>query len=152
MNTVPITPAKLKAIHTLLSKYKIDKEAKAAMVYGFSGGRCTSTKDLTDAEAVLLLRHLQAHDPNRAAVEKMKGKIFYYCHEMGWTAPSQPPPEGGGGAPTRMVVDMKRLDAWCLKYSYLHKKLDYYRYNELPKLVSQFEALYKHFLLSIQKK
>lgn len=112
------------------------------MVHGFSAGRCTSTKELTDAEATLMLRHLQAHDPQRPAIEKMKGKLFYYCHEMGWTKIN----DAG-----KKVVDMQRLDNWCRQYSYLKKKLDWYRYAELPKLVSQFEQVYNHFIHSLKK-
>lgn len=138
----PINPNKLKAISTLVSKYGISKEVKASMVAGFSAGRCTSTKDLFDDEASLMLSHLQKNDPNREAIERMKGKIFYYCHEMGWTTT---------GKSGKDVVDMKRLDDWCKTYSYLKKKLDWYNYRELPKLVSQIENVYRHFIQSLKK-
>lgn len=138
----PITPEKLKAINTLVSVYGIDKDTKALMVNGFSAGRCTSTKDLYDEEAVLMLGHLQKNDPNREAMERMKGKIFYYCHEMAWTKP------GKSGKP---VVDMKRLDNWCLHFSYLKKKLDWYNFKQLPKLVTQFENVYKSYIDSLKK-
>jgi hypothetical protein len=139
----PISPNKLKAINTLISKYGIDKEVKALMVEGFSLGRCSSSKELTDEEGTLMLQHLQDNDPNRAAIEKMKGKIFYYCHEMGWTIAKQT---------GKRVVDMKRLDEWCKTRSYLKKKLDWYKYKELPKLVTQFEAVYASFMESLNKK
>lgn len=139
----PINPNKLKAINTLVSKYGIDKETKAMMVEGFSLGRCSSTKDLYDEEATLMLQHLQANDPNKAAIEKMKGKIFYYCHEMGWTVLK---------TSGKRVVDMKRLDEWCVSRSYLKKKLDWYKYKELPKLVTQFQAVYTSFIESLNNK
>lgn len=134
---------KLIAINTLVSKYGIDKDTKAMMVEGFSLGRCSSTKDLYDEEATLMLQYLQQNDPNRAAIEKMKGKIFYYCHEMSWTILK---PTG------KRVVDMKRLDEWCKSRSYLKKKLDWYSYKELPKLVTQFEQVYSSFINSLNKK
>ena len=49
----------------------------------------------------------------------------------------------------RTVADGQRFDAWALKSSYLKKKLNQYSYAELPKLVYQFEQVYKHFLKSI---
>ncbi len=146
----PISKNKLIAINTLVSQYGIDKDTKAMMVEGFSLGRCSSTKDLYDEEATLMLQHLQQNDPNRAAIEKMKGKIFYYCHEMGWTVPRRSPPTGGAGG--GRVVDMKRLDEWCKGRSYLKKKLDWYKYKELPKLVTQFEQVYSSFIHSLNKK
>lgn len=112
------------------------------MVNGFSVGRSTSTKDLYDHEAAAMLAHLQQNDPNRQGIEKMKGKIFYYCHEMGWTKLN---------VTGKRVVDMKRLEEWCLNRSYLHKKIDWYSYKELPKLVSQFEEVYKSYIKSLNK-
>lgn len=138
----PISPNKLRAINTLVSRYGISKEVKAAMVEGFSAGRCTSTKELYDHEAALMLSHLQKNDPNREAMERMKGKIFYYCHEMGWSKQN---------ATGKKVVDMQRLDEWCRQFSYLKKKLDWYNYKELPKLVSQIEQVYNHFISSLKK-
>jgi hypothetical protein len=41
------------------------------------------------------------------------------------------------------------VDEWMLKYSYKHKKLDAYLFEELPTLVSQFEQVYKHFIKKI---
>jgi hypothetical protein len=139
----PISPSKLKAINTLISVYGIDKNTKAMMVEGFSLGRCTSSKDLYDEEASLMLKHLQDNDPNKAAIEKMKGKIFYYCHEMSWTILK---------STGKRVVDMKRLDEWCTSRSYLKKKLDWYSYKELPKLVTQFEQVYSSYIVSLNKK
>ena len=139
----PISPNKLKAINTLISRYGIDKETKAMMVEGISLGRCSSSKELTDEEGVLLLQHLKDNDPHRKAIEKMKGKMFYYCHEMGWTKTN---------STGRKVVDMQRLDDWCKSRSYLKKKLDWYNYKELPKLVTQFEQVYSSFIETLNKK
>jgi len=60
---------------------------------------------------------------------------------MGW----QLPPDNTG----RRRVDMKRVDGWCVSFSYLKKKLDNYTYEELPKLVSQFELVYTDYLNKI---
>lgn len=77
----------------------------------------------------------------KQGMHKMKGKIFYYCYEMGWTIFNE--------KKGRPVVDFKRLENWMLNFSYLKKKLDRYTYKELPKLVSQFESVYKSFLNKI---
>lgn len=59
-------------------------------------------------------------------------KVLSLCHEWGLTYPTT------GG---RMVVNYNALDKWMVKYSYLHKPLNYYTPSELPKLVTQFENM-----------
>lgn len=139
METIkPITPAQLRKINTMVSKGSINKETKEAMVLGFSRGRCSSSKDLYFSEASQFIKHLAAGDPNRQAADKMRGKILYYAHEMGWHKFKS----------GRHIADVKRVDEWCLKYGYIKRKLDSYSYQELPRLVSQFEAVYKNYISS----
>lgn len=104
---------------------------------GFTSGRSGSSKDLTSDEANALIRHLKQLDPEEVAAEKMRRKIISMAHEMGWRLPGT----------TR--ADMQRIDSWCVKYGYLHKKLNQYLPAELPALVTQFEAVYKSFLKGI---
>ncbi len=59
-------------------------------------------------------------------------KILSLCHELGWTYPTH------GG---KLVVNFQSLEKWMIKYSYLHKPLNYYTPRELPLLVTQFENL-----------
>lgn len=131
-----INPGQLKALNTLVSKLGIDKEEKAMMVEGFSGGRCTSSKDLYIAEAAAMINHLKHLDPEETKAVKMRNKVYYYAHEMHWEILKN----------GKMVVDAPRVDQWCIKYSYLKKKLDRYTYKELPKLVSQIATVYKHYI------
>jgi hypothetical protein len=134
-----ITPAQLRKINTMISKRCISHPAKEAMVLGFTGGRSTSTKELYFIEASEFIKHLEAGDPNKEAADKMRGKILYYAHEMGWHMFKN----------GKYVADVKRVDQWCLKYGYIKRKFDGYSYQELPRLVCQFEAVYKHFISCI---
>jgi len=129
-----ITPQQLKCANTLVSQLGIDKEAKGVMIMGFTGGRSDSSKELTYNEAAAFIKHLKGLDPNKAGAEKMRNKILYYAHEMGWHIKGT------------TKIDMQRVDNWCLTKGYIKRKLDNYSYEELPKLVSQFEAVYKYFL------
>ena len=135
-----LTSNQLKCISTIVSELKINKEDKAVIVGGFSGGRCTSSKDLFYAEAEELIKHLKVlsgQQTNNKPTAAMVGKILYYAHEIGWVKKN---PTG------KVVADVKRVDAWMIKYSYLHKKINAYSYLELPKLVIQFQTFYKYHL------
>lgn len=136
----PITPAQLKKLNTIIHKRGISKDVKEAMLLGYTGGRATSSRDLYFGEAFQIINHLEQHDVHYASIQKMRGKILYYAHELGWRK------TGNNG---KMVADGAALDAWMIKYSYLHKKMDSYTFLELPKLVTQFEIFYKHFLNKI---
>lgn len=130
-----ITPGQLKALNTIVSKLGISKDGKAMMVQGFSGGRCISSKDLLSDEAAMMVKHLKSLDPEEAKADKMRKKIIFLAHEMNWKYDGR--------------ADMKRIDNWCKTYGYLKKSLDNHTYQELPKLVSQFEGVYKYFLKSL---
>lgn len=138
-----ITANQLRKFQTIVSKQKIDEETTRTMIGGFSGGRTLSSRGLFVNEAAAIIQHIEQLSMNNeqlTAIAKMKGKIFYYAHEMHWTKLN---------AQKKRVADGARIDEWMLKYSYLKKKLDNYTYTELPKLVTQFENVYKHFLKAL---
>lgn len=131
----------LTMIGIICNQLNINKEAKAIMVQGFSNGRETSSKNLTKYEADLMIAHLQTLQKQQPtthdAGEAMRKKILSYCHQINWTITK---PNG------KKIADVNRFNEWAKNYSYLKKKLNEYKYKELPKLVSQFEAVYKSFL------
>lgn len=129
-----LNKAQLTIINVLFNKLHIDADEKESILLGFSGGRTVSTRELTSDEAIALIRHLKNLDPEEKRAEKMRRKIISQAHEMGWHIKGT------------HKVDMKHLDEWCVKFGYLHKKLNQYQYKELPKLVTQFEMAYKHYL------
>ncbi|MBS1740708.1 MAG: hypothetical protein JST88_09225 [Bacteroidetes bacterium] len=108
---------------------------KESLIGGASHGRTTSTRELTADEAKSLIQYLKSQDPEEQRAEVMRRKIISLAREMHWMA--------GGKA------DMQRIDAWMVKSSYLHKKINQYRYAELPALVTQFEKVYLSFLKGI---
>ena len=152
-----ITKDQLKCLHTIISKAGIPLERKVDMCMGFSDGRTTSSRELYDYEAKAMIAHLKSLDPEEKGKQKMIGKILYYAHEMQWTVWSRKSEVGSLKSENRkpitdnrhLVADIDRINAWCEKYSYLKKKLDDYTYSELPKLVSQFQNVYKSFLKTL---
>lgn len=128
------TISQIAAIHTLIAKHGL-KDQKADIVGSFSAGRTDSVKGLRFEEAAALIGHLKSLDPVDRSADKMRNKILSMAHELGWITPLPEP-----------RVDMEHVNAWCIKHGYLKKKLDDYTYTELPKLVSQFEEVYRDFI------
>ena len=131
-----------KQLHSLISRFKIDKERKQELILEVTDGRASSSADLEFTEAKKLIKHLESLNPSipkdrgQAAMraDKMRKKILSICHEMGgdWELP--------GGA-----INWKHLNDWLMKYGYLHKALNAYTYEQLPELVTQFEQVLKSF-------
>lgn len=144
-----------KMIHALLAQTNLTRQ-KANIVAGISQGRTESSKDLTDTEAQAMITYLKENIPPPVLdgldikADKMRKKIISYAWQMNWTIkinalelaklPSSALP---------YKCDMNRLNAWCEKYGYLHKKLNDYSYQELPKLLTQFENMYNDYLKNI---
>lgn len=133
-DTTTATKGQVACIRTMLAKLHLAAD-KEAIIAGASQQRTTSTRELSTAEATLLIRWLKSQDPEEVSAEKMRKKIISQARGMGWVANGK--------------ADMQRLDAWMMKSSYLHKKINQYRYPELPKLVTQFERVYLSFLKGI---
>lgn len=127
------TPAQLRLIRTLLSKMHIEEEDKESIIKGFTGNRTSHISAMRDGETKALIGHLQSMD-GAPSSDNMRNKILFYAHEMNWHQPGT------------TKIDMTHVNNWCTKQGYLHKPLDDYTYTELPKLVSQFEAVYKSYL------
>jgi hypothetical protein len=140
----PIDPQQLKQLHTLLQKQNLTHH-KAEMVGGATGGRTESSKELTYTEAADLIKQLQAMQPVQQwkpkPGEQQRRKIIAIAYNMHWEIPN---PKGG-----KPKADMNRINDWCIKFGFGHKKLNDYTVQELPKLVSIFEIVYKQFLKGI---
>ena len=133
-------------LNTLLSKLRMDdserEDYKKNLVHSYSNGRTFSSKQLTQGEAfqmISALQNLVRVMPEEVASDKMRKKIISMFREMGY----QKTVEG------KVKADMTAIHTWCEHKSYLQKKLNDYSHEELPKLVSQVEMIYKKHLNAI---
>lgn len=138
-----ITHQQIRRLYFLLDQLGI-RHLKNDLVMDASGGRTESARELKNLEMNELLTHLDnklkeaknESQPKPGSVQKMdrmRKRILSMCYSIGWTRYN---PEK-----RRQEVDMDRLEAWLLKYGYLHKPLNDYTYMELPALVTQAERL-----------
>lgn len=136
--------AQIKTIHILLSQwakargFAVEAGEKAAIVLEFSGGRAESTTCLTPVEAEALITALRLRAAQRDPADVMRKKIIHYAHEMKWELPNG-------------KADIARIDGWCRSYGYLKKPLNEYTARELPRLVSQMEAVHVSFLKGLNR-
>ena len=139
-----ITPSQIKCIQAMISKLHL-RGSKEDLIAGASQQRTTSVVELTSEEAKSLIQYLKSQDPEEVKAEVMRKKIISMAHEMGWHLPNSKSQNSN----SKPKVDMARLDAWMVKSSILHKKLNQYQYKELPALITQFERVYQSFLKGI---
>ncbi len=110
---------------------------KSELVASFTGGRSSSSKDLTPNEARELIAYLErqvvagAEPAEPKPGEKMRKKIFSLCWDMGFCQESNTKEQNS--AIVKGLVE--RLGV--LK----PKPLNSYTEQELPKLVTQFEQM-----------
>jgi len=128
-----VTPKQIRLLAILLRKADLH-DCKASVVKMHTRCRAESLKKLTRAEADQLIRNLLElfPQPEFEKAARMRKKILAQCREMRWEKDGQP--------------DYERLNQWCLKYGFLRKPMNEYSEKELPKLVSQFEEVYKSYL------
>lgn len=105
-------------------------ETHAELVREFTGGGTDSLRRLSYPELRQLERRMEALalDPKKAAAQRMRRKIIGILAARGAV--------NALGKP-----DMDHVLAWVRRYGYLHKELNAYSVTELPKLVTQAEAI-----------
>ena len=121
-------------------------EQKINIVQQYTNGRASSVAKMYFSEAHELLKMLNA-SPQPSPVgeggkprDKMIRSIIAMAWEMGWIKTiTKVQPDGS----MRKGNDYSDLHSWILKYGYMHKPLNDYKYNELPTLVTQFKEVYK---------
>ena len=100
-------------IRTILSKRGVDEGTKEGLVRSATDGRTSSIREMTNVEAIGLIKALNGqkdnYKENADQKLKLKRKILAYCHEMGW--------EKADGK-----VDMKRVGAYCESRGYLKNR------------------------------
>jgi hypothetical protein len=126
-----MTELQVKYVRNLLYREGISFMEKELAEH-FSCHRTNVLEDLNHAETKAIIEHLAG----KTAKDTMTGKILSMAHEMRWELPDG-------------KIDMKRLNAWCVKYTAAHVPLNKIPTNQLSKVVSVFEKMYKTYLKSI---
>ena len=117
--------------HLLLKECGMDEEVKRSLVYQFSDGRSTSSKELSQGEAWALLRYLQ--DQHSNLCRKMRGKIIHYLCLLGFVVGND-------------QADWTRIDGYIEQMGSNNPRkvrLNFLYLSELPKVVTQVEAMYR---------
>lgn len=135
-----ITSTQNKIMYSLLTKTGMLGN-KYNLILGFTKGRTDKSNEMSMDEAQELITYLKVFITNKdklqlhqdEAANQMRRKIISMSHRIGWT--TQPG-----------KVDMDSINTWCREKSYLKKELNNYTYNELPKLVTEFQQVYKYYI------
>lgn len=126
------TKAQNGAIGGMVAKMKLTKDAKAALIFSFSDGRTETTPELYFEEAHALIKWLKEElKLPDTPKDRMARAILSLAHEMNWRIKGK--------------VDINRVNTWCIKYGYLHKKFNDYDETELPTLLTQFQRANKDY-------
>ena len=126
-------------IHNRIQASGLEIE-RSELIDDFTSGQKQSLQKLTPWEYNELLNWLNrtfpaGEDPKKAKANQMRRKIIALFRKMGYQEDGK--------------ADMERIYAWVLKYGLLNKSLNQYTYDELPKLVTQVESIYKKHLQSL---
>ncbi|WP_317899452.1 hypothetical protein [Aurantibacillus circumpalustris] len=134
-----------KILHYQLGKLNIPSDVKEDLVMQFTNGRETRSSAMKPEECQALINHLNVVIKQMVKVvevpkpvwenspeNRMRKKVLSICHEMGWKLPSG-------------KIDMNRVNDFCEKRGHKHCKLNFYKVDELPELVTQFEKVLKAY-------
>ena len=132
------TTAQLQKLHIMLHQLGLNNE-KQNLVYSISKGRTVSSKELTLAEAKLLIESLVTDDPN----ERMRKKVFALAYEAGiiW-----------GDTFEDKKMNAAKLNLFLQERGTVKKLLNKMTSAELTKVVTQFSQMLKRIQETAAKK
>jgi hypothetical protein len=123
-------------------------ENRHATVFSYTEGRTENSSEMTTREITLLIDNLEIYQrkigmpPNDFQKgDRMRKRILSLFRQYGYTEYCT--------KQNKLIVDFARLNNWMIKYGYLHKRLNKYKYVELPKLVTQVEILIHKYIQSV---
>lgn len=119
------TPAQVRKISTLISQQHFTVELKESLVHQFTNGRTKSRKDMSIAEAALLIRFLSKDDP----CTKMRNKVFAICHDLGWLYKGM------------HELNLLIINRFLMRRGAIKKELQRMNREELQLVVSQFQRI-----------
>lgn len=137
------TPKQRRQIMAII--YHLDiADMKEKLVLDYTYQRTTSLREMTFEEAMDMIKSMNAKQMTPDTYSKMqksdrmRKRILSMCHQLSWTYYDK--------NQKKQTVSFYKLDAWMMNYSYLHKLLNSYKDNELPRLVHQFEEMFLNYL------
>ena len=108
------------------------------LVHDWTDGRTASLRSLSPVELRRMERRIEdLVNPVAASLQRQRRKIIAILAGRGATKDGRP--------------DMERIHAWVLKYGYLHQPLNAYGPKELPRLVTQAEAIVASDINAVSK-
>lgn len=108
------------------------------LVHDWTKGRTSSLRDLSPLELRRIERRIEElMDPVAASLQRQRRKVIAILAGRGVTKDGKP--------------DMPHIYAWVRKYGYLHQELNAYTREELPRLVTQAEAIAGTDLQAVQR-
>jgi hypothetical protein len=145
LNMKPATKEQIRAINSVLAKSGL-MDDKKSIIKEATLNRTEHSSELQFEEAKTLLKSLLSGTLIKQPKNKMISKIFAIAHEMGWIK-KQTIVDAAG---MKTYNDYSPVYNWVKKYGYLKKDLAQYKYNEIPKLLTQFEqGPYQHYLKNL---
>ncbi len=124
-------PNHKKSLHrklmTLLSKAGIHADMRHEMIHRFTGGRTTSSKDLTTGELAELINRLQGDYEDQ--LRRLRSEILAIATRTGIHDPK----------------NWDKFNAFMIHRSIHHKPLNEYSLDELKELRRQFRAIERRY-------
>lgn len=149
-STKPITTQQIIKFNALLRNLGLELDTKRDLIFQYSKGRSDKTNDLTLDEASRMIKYLdnltqpnQKKEAEKESCQRQRRKIIHFAYQLGWTSN-----ETG-------KVDMDRLNQFLIKRGAVRspkiKTINDYNSNDLRRIVTQFQELYKNHLKQFNK-
>lgn len=142
-----ITPAQIRKIQTLFTRFGFGREDKKGIILRLTRNRASSTKDITKTEAMYLIDYLEGNDEVKKAYKKKclaeVKSIYRLSYEIGMCY---------GETYEDKMMNIAVINKFCRERGTVKKNIKEMDLKELKKTKKQFEAMLQNNINSAVNK
>ena len=132
-----VSRAQIQMIHRLKGLYKWDEETYRHIISEFSGGRTTTSKELTRHEATKLIERFLKNLEEGAAREIVR-VIYALSFEIGFLNKGY-----GSSSPEEVEMNKAKINSWVLTHGTVKKPITQMTLEELELTMRQLQKISK---------
>ncbi|MDR0937965.1 MAG: hypothetical protein LBN29_01230 [Mediterranea sp.] len=139
----PVSQPQLKALHATFRRLGMDDDARHDCVHSFTGGRTSSTGELTFEEARQLLSKLNPRQTDEEVREMLRKEALTLCRRVYSLSMKVSFLNKGFSSETEddKRMNIAKINAWARTHTSARKNISQMTVNELRETKKQLEAI-----------
>ena len=133
----PVSRAQIQMIHRIKGMYRWDEETYRHIIWEFTDGRTTTSKEMTRGEAMRLIDRF-VKNLEEGAAREMVSVIYALSFEIGFLNKGY-----GSASPAEVEMNKAKINSWVMTHGAVKKPITQMNLQELEQTMRQLQKIAK---------